>query len=74
MSDDPNRVGPGRNCRLCVHRRPIPGDEHSSCAAPNPHVTGERFGIMKGWFHHPYNFDPLWLRSCDSFEPKKEQS
>ena len=29
----------------------------------NPH------GIRKGWFNWPYNFDPVWLVSCDGFMP-----
>ena len=30
----------------------------------NPH------GIIKGWFNWPYQFDPVWLKRCDGFEPR----
>lgn len=26
--------------------------------------------IRKGWFFWPLNFDPVWLATCDKFEPK----
>ena len=32
--------------------------------AANPH------GIQRGWFNWPYNFDPVWLTSCDGFEAR----
>jgi hypothetical protein len=31
------------------------------------HVTGNPHGISNGWFHWPFNFDPIWLVSCDGF-------
>lgn len=31
------------------------------------HVEGHPHGISKGWFNHPWNFDPTWLVSCDGF-------
>lgn len=31
-------------------------------------VKGHPHGIAKGWFNHPWNFDPTWLESCDGFE------
>ena len=34
-------------------------------------VVGNPHGIMNGWFSWPYNFDPVWLESCDGFERKK---
>lgn len=33
-------------------------------------VTGNAHGIRHGWFNWPFNFDPLWLQSCDGFEVK----
>lgn len=73
------------NCYECKHRREIPGDAHSSCAAVEPlvgmaimlgvlpnhlGVVGDATGIKQGWFAWPINFDPIWLESCDGFEPK----
>jgi hypothetical protein len=59
------------NCYECKHRRRVPGDAHSSCANPNAEVTGRELGIRKGWFFHPFNFDPVWLLSCTGFEAKE---
>jgi len=29
-------------------------------------------GIRHGWFNWPYNFDPVWLLTCDGFKAKAE--
>jgi len=34
-------------------------------------VTGKQRGIEMGWFNWPFNFDPVWLESCDGFEEKE---
>ena len=31
-------------------------------------ITGNDHGIRSGWFNWPWNFDPIWLESCDGFE------
>ena len=36
-------------------------------------VKGNPKGIRGGWFHHPLNFDPLWLEECDGFESKESE-
>lgn len=55
-------------CYTCVHRRTIPGDCHSSCAAPNGTIVkGDTHGVKSGWFMYPYNFDPIWLMECNSY-------
>ena len=33
-------------------------------------VVGSPQGIRGGWFNHPFNFDPVWLESCNGFEKK----
>ena len=33
-------------------------------------IKGHPVGIKKGWFMWPANFDPVWLLSCNGFEPK----
>ena len=53
------------------------GDAHSECRHPN---TKELFsdivskanahGIKKGWFHWPYNYDPVWgPKACTGYSP-----
>jgi len=57
------------NCYDCIHRRNIPGNAHSKCANPNINIFGNEHGIRNGWFHYPYNFDPVWrINECDHFE------
>lgn len=55
------------NCGDCVHRRNNPGSAHSRCNNLNAKVTGNPFGIRRGWFMWPLNFDPTWLTACDGF-------
>lgn len=55
------------NCYECIHRRAVPGDEHSSCENSEANVVGNANARRNGWFMWPYNFDPLWLLSCDGF-------
>lgn len=31
-------------------------------------VIGDPVGIRRGWFNHPFNFDPTWLVSCNGFK------
>ena len=58
-------------CYECKYRGHIPGDAHSSCKRnPLPNVKGAEHGIKKGWFNFPFNFDPVWLESCDGYEKK----
>lgn len=67
-------------CYQCVYRGDLPGDCHSQCmkglSALNgktdmPKVKGSDHGIMSGWFFWPFNFDPIWLESCNSFKAKE---
>ena len=55
------------NCYQCVHRLSIPGDCHSMCNNRDAKVTGMEHGIRSGWFMYTFNFDPVWLVSCDGF-------
>jgi hypothetical protein len=34
-------------------------------------VKGNPHGIKKGWFNHPFNFDPVWLIECSGFKEKE---
>lgn len=61
------------NCYKCVYRGTLAGDYHSRCAHPSVRdveVTGNPHGIKNGWFNWPYNFDPVWLETCNGFEGK----
>lgn len=68
------------NCYECVYREEVPGSCHSSCnkgmesifGNDTINVTGNEHGIKKGWFYFPFNFDPVWLESCDGFESRKK--
>lgn len=60
-------------CYDCIHRREIPGDCHTRCAHPNVGalaIKGHAYGIKRGWFMWPINFDPVWLQECNGFEAK----
>jgi len=58
------------NCYECHYFLKVQGSAHSVCGNGKAHVTGAESGIKKGWFNWPYNFDPVWLESCDGFFPK----
>ena len=55
------------NCYKCTYRTQVPGDAHSGCVNKDAHVKGNEHGIKSGWFYWPFNFDPVWLVSCDGF-------
>ena len=59
------------NCYECIHQRTLPGDAHSQCANRKAEVRGNPHGIKNGWFMWPYNFDPVWLESCNGFTQKE---
>ena len=40
-----------------------------SAAMKRLNVSGCDHGIRSGWFFWPLNFDPVWLETCDGFEP-----
>lgn len=57
-------------CHSCVHKRPVPGDAHISCAHPDPAMRGDPHGIRNGWFLYPLLFDPVWkARDCAHYTP-----
>ncbi len=51
-----------------VGRAPAP----SSDAAKELNITASAHGINSGWFSWPFNFDPMWLNTCDGFISKEE--
>jgi hypothetical protein len=40
-------------------------------AAKTLNISGDIHGIKHGWFNWPWNFDPVWLLSCNGFEDAK---
>lgn len=36
-------------------------------------VEGNLHGIQKGWFNHPWDFDPTWLEKCTGFKAIKKK-
>jgi len=39
---------------------------------PELEIEGNECGIRNGWFHYPFNFDPVWLDKCKGFEKYRE--
>ena len=35
-------------------------------------IKGSAHGIRNGWFNWPFNFDPVWLESCNGFKNRGE--
>lgn len=71
---------PGDAHISCIHPK-IGGDNISNQLiallfpdkfAKKLNIIGNEYGIKKGWFAWPVNFDPVWLESCDGFEKKGE--
>ena len=54
-------------CYDCVHRLQVTGNAHSRCNNFKANVKGQDIGVRKGWFNWTFNFDPVWLVSCDGF-------
>jgi len=42
--------------------------------SPELNIKGNPFGIARGWFNFPFDFDPVWLDNCDGFELKEVNS
>lgn len=67
-------------CYTCKHRGTVPGDAHSSCNqglheythrnpdnTVNIRVSLDPHGVRNGWAMWPFNFDPIWVESCNSY-------
>jgi hypothetical protein len=62
---------------LAAHRNPLaPVIAVTGNALPLPvpglSVVGNDQGIDRGWFAHPFNYDPVWLVACDGYAPEDE--
>jgi hypothetical protein len=60
------------NCYKCINRVDLVYDAHSRCVEVGARVAGNPHGIKHGWFAWPFNYDPVWLVSCDSYRAKEE--
>lgn len=57
------------DCHHCVHSRSVAGNAHLLCTRPCAEITGNPYGIQKGWFNFPMLFDPTWHSSeCPRFQ------
>ena len=52
-----------------VGRVPGPAGSMEGVVALN--ISASEHGIRNGWFNWPWNFDPIWLESCNGFEENK---
>ena len=46
----------------------LPGKLPILLENPDCKVVGDPHGIKNGWFNHPFDFDPVWLKECSGFE------
>ena len=58
------------NCHKCVNHDPLPMTHHIQCLEPKALISGNARAAQKGWFHWPWNFDPIWLEECSKYEEK----
>tara|TARA_R110000744_G_scaffold82881_5_gene162794 strand:- start:125 stop:523 length:399 start_codon:yes stop_codon:yes gene_type:complete len=68
------------NCYECKYRDKVTGSAHSRCMHPEAgmdqasayfmDITAAHHGVKNGWFSWPFNFDPVWLESCNGFTEK----
>lgn len=60
------------DCYTCKYRGTVPGDRHSSCSNRTARIVANPHGVANGWCYWPYNFDPIWIDTCDGYEEKVE--
>ena len=70
MIEDAQHMTNKPDCYKCKFRGELVGNAHSQCSNLKATVVGNKHGIENGWFFWPFNFDPVWLESCDGFEPE----
>lgn len=65
-------------CRTCVYKAEFSGTHHLGCSKSmlNPSVITalvqvNDHGFNNGWASWPFNFDPIWIDSCDSHLQEK---
>lgn len=55
------------NCRECIWRIEQPHTHHLACRNIQADVHVNKHGYENGWATWPWNFDPIWITSCDAF-------
>jgi hypothetical protein len=67
-----------QKCRTCVYRQTLSGTHHLGCSKSmlNPGVITALVQINdhsfnNGWASWPFDFDPIWIDSCDSHLQKE---
>lgn len=64
--------------KQCVHPK-IGGERNifgfaAFLKGHNPlNITADPSGIKNGWFIWPINFDPVWLKTCNGYQPINQQ-
>lgn len=59
-------------CYTCKYRKNLIGDAHSKCDAEIK--DGDVKIHVNQWsFLFPYNYDPIWIKSCKKYESKIEK-
>lgn len=54
-------------CTGCIYKSKVPGSAHSQCSKHSAFVNLNNHGVQSGWAFWPYDFDPVWVDSCDSY-------
>ena len=74
QKEDNKQVDAGKasdECYECKYKQNVPGNSHIECTNPDPYMTGDAYGIRKGWFIYPVLFDPTWkTKTCSNFKKK----
>jgi hypothetical protein len=70
------------DCYNCEYRQQLNHSHHSGCLLgtvalfkginPNDVVKMNPHGVKNGWCYYPFDFDPIWIESCNCFKAKEE--
>ena len=70
-----DKINKTNECYFCKFKQEVPGDAHIKCSNPDSKMTGNKHGIIKGWFIYPLLFDPVWkTKKCSNFEKCEEKT
>lgn len=54
-----------------VHRCPPQVDADTAISMG---ITISEHGLRNGWANWPWNFDPIWIKTCNCYEDQKENN
>lgn len=60
-------------CIMSVSMTTFLGGSAKEIFAPL-NIEADPHGVKSGWFMWPTNFDPIWLKNCDGYEEKENDS